>query len=56
MVSHLIEEAVSLAERVILMKNFTIDKVFPISLPRPRREQAEAFSRTVLEIRKEFFK
>ena len=56
MVSHSIEEAVALAERVILVKNFTIAKVFPIALKRPRHEQAEEFSRQVLEIRKEFFK
>lgn len=56
MVSHLIEEAISLAERIILMKNFTIEKTFPIDLPRPRHEQAEAFAKEVLEIRKEFFK
>ena len=56
MVSHSIEEAVTLAQRVILMKNFTIDKVFPISLPRPRKEQGGEFIKTVLEIQKEFFK
>jgi NitT/TauT family transport system ATP-binding protein len=56
MVSHLIEEAVSLAERVILMKDFTIVKTFPILLKRPRREQGTDFLNKVLEIRKEFLK
>ena len=56
LVSHLIEEAVSLAQRVILMKNFTIERIFPIDLPRPRREQGGEFSKIVQEIRKEFFK
>lgn len=56
MVSHLIEEAVSLAERVLLMRDFTVKKVFPIDLPRPRREQGEPFIRKVLEVRREFFK
>ena len=56
MVSHVIEEAVSLGERVILMKDSTIDKIFPITLPRPRREQGAEFLKDVLEIRKEFFK
>lgn len=56
MVSHLIEEAVSLADRVILIKNFTVEKIFPISLPRPRRENEAAFAHEVLQVRKEFFK
>ncbi len=56
MVSHLIEEALSLADRVILMKNFTVDKIFNIELPRPRHEQGEAFTKLMLEVRKEFFK
>lgn len=56
MISHLIEEAVSLSQRVILMKNFTVAKSFEITLARPRREQAENFTRVVSEIRKDFFK
>ncbi|MBI3633916.1 MAG: ABC transporter ATP-binding protein [Candidatus Vogelbacteria bacterium] len=56
MVSHLIEEAVSLAGRVILMKDSTIDHVFPINIPRPRREQMKDYADTVEKIRKEFFK
>ncbi len=55
MVSHLIEEAVSLAERVILIKNYSIEKIFNIALAYPRREQYTDFSRQVMEIRKEFF-
>ncbi len=56
MISHVIEEAVSLADRVILMKESGIDSVFPIMLPYPRREQGEAFHREVMKIRREFFK
>jgi NitT/TauT family transport system ATP-binding protein len=56
MVSHLIEEAVSLADRVLLVKNFTIEKTFPITLARPRRENETEFAHEVLEIRREFFR
>ena len=56
MVSHLIEEAVSLAGRVILMKKFTIAHEFAVDLARPRREQALGFSHIILGIRREFFK
>ena len=55
MVSHLIEEAVSLADRVILMRDGTIDSIFPIELPYPRRE-SDGFHRDVMKIRREFFK
>ena len=56
MVSHLIEEAVTLAERIILMKNFTVAATLTLTLPRPRREQAGDFAREVLQIRREFFR
>jgi NitT/TauT family transport system ATP-binding protein len=56
MVSHLIEEAVSLADRVILMKNFEIAEVFQITLPRPRWENEAEFAREVLSVRRAFFK
>lgn len=56
MVSHLIEEAVSLANKVILIKDFTIADIFPIDLPRPRREQELEFSQKVNQIRQEFFR
>jgi NitT/TauT family transport system ATP-binding protein len=56
MVSHLIEEAVSLADRILLIKNYTVEKIFPIILTRPRRENEAAFAHEVLGIRKEFFK
>jgi len=55
MVSHLIEEAVSLADRVILMHEGSIDTVFPVDLPYPRRE-SENFHKDVMKIRREFFK
>jgi ABC-type nitrate/sulfonate/bicarbonate transport system ATPase subunit len=55
MVSHLIEEAVSLADRVVLMKDGRIEDIFPITLPYPRREQGLPFHTEVLKIRKSFF-
>jgi NitT/TauT family transport system ATP-binding protein len=56
MVSHLIEEAVSLADRVVLMKNGSIEEVFKISLPYPRRENGVTFHEEVQKIRRAFFK
>lgn len=53
MVSHSIEEAAALADRVVLMKNHRIAKIYPISLSRPRRENGENFEEVVREIRKE---
>ncbi|HTR18876.1 MAG TPA: ABC transporter ATP-binding protein [Candidatus Paceibacterota bacterium] len=55
MVSHLIEEAVSLADRVILMRDGTVDAIFPVDLPYPRRE-SENFHHDVMRIRREFFR
>jgi ABC-type nitrate/sulfonate/bicarbonate transport system ATPase subunit len=55
MVTHSIEEAVTLAQRVILMKDFTIEHTFEISAPYPRRESGEQFEHEVSLIRKEFF-
>jgi NitT/TauT family transport system ATP-binding protein len=56
MVSHSIEEAVSLADRILLIKNFTVEHTFGITLPRPRRENEAAFAHEVLQVRREFFK
>jgi NitT/TauT family transport system ATP-binding protein len=55
MISHIIEEAVSLADRVLLMKNGTLHSTYTIDLPYPRREQEIGFARKVSEIRKDFF-
>jgi|SRR5665213_1369965 len=55
MVSHVIEEAVSLADRVILMRSGAVDAIFPVELPYPRRESAN-FHQDVMRIRREFFK
>jgi NitT/TauT family transport system ATP-binding protein len=55
MVSHLIEEAVSLSDRVILMKNGDIEEIFHIHLPYPRRENGLLFHEQVEKIRKKFF-
>ena len=56
MVSHLIEEAVSLAERIILIKNYSVADTFDITMPYPRREQETLFMHDVQKIRKEFFR
>lgn len=56
MVSHLVEEAVSLADRVILMRSGTVAEIFKIDLPYPRREQETGFGHDVQRIRREFFK
>jgi NitT/TauT family transport system ATP-binding protein len=56
MVSHLIEEAVTLAERVVLLKDYSIAGTYDIGLRYPRREQAEDFIHEVHKIRRDFFK
>jgi sulfonate transport system ATP-binding protein len=55
MVSHLIEEAVSLADRVVLMKDGHIEETFPVELPYPRREEGLRFHDLVQKIRSKFF-
>ena len=55
MVSHVIEEAVSLGGKVILIKGGRVAHEYPITLPYPRREQGEAFLHDIQKIRKEFF-
>ncbi len=55
MVSHLIEEAVSLADRVILIKDGTVSEIFTIPLPYPRREHTETFAEIVRRVRSKFF-
>jgi NitT/TauT family transport system ATP-binding protein len=56
MVSHLIEEAVTLADRILLIENHTVEKIFSVTLPRPRRSSEEKFAHEVMQIRREFFK
>jgi NitT/TauT family transport system ATP-binding protein len=56
MVSHLIEEAVSLADEILLIKNYTVDHTFSVTLPRPRRENEGTFAHEVASVRREFFK
>jgi NitT/TauT family transport system ATP-binding protein len=56
MVSHSIEEAVSLADDILLIKNYTVDHTFAVNLPRPRQENEETFAHEVMQIRREFFK
>lgn len=55
MVSHSIEEAVTLADRVVLMNAGRIVRTYHIAdMARPRREQAENFINQVQAIRKDF--
>lgn len=54
MVSHSIEEAVTLAERVLLMKEFRIVREFDITTRHPRRDHQDSFIREVHDIRREF--
>ena len=56
MVSHLIEESVSLADRIVLMKDGVIADTFKVPLTYPRRENGLPFHELVQKIRKEFFK
>ncbi len=56
LVSHLIEEAIGLSDRILLMKEGAVAAEFPITIPHPRHEQGAAFAADVLKIRKEFFK
>jgi ABC-type nitrate/sulfonate/bicarbonate transport system ATPase subunit len=55
LVSHLIEEAVSLADRVVLMKDGKIEEIFSVPLPYPRRENGLSFHELVQKIRSKFF-
>jgi ABC-type nitrate/sulfonate/bicarbonate transport system ATPase subunit len=49
------EEAVGLADRVILMKTGAIKKAFAIDLPHPRHEQGAAFMHELNQVRHAFF-
>ena len=55
MVSHLIEEAVSLAQFVLLIKAGHLNAQYAIELDYPRREQAAEFMARVQTIRHQFF-
>lgn len=52
MVSHLVEEAVSLADRIGIMKTGRLESIVPIQLPRPRVEEQKNFFPEVEKIRK----
>ncbi len=56
MISHSIEEAVTLADRIMLMKAGQLEQIFNLTLPYPRREQESAFMHEVQNIRKTFFR
>jgi len=55
MVSHSIEEAVTLADKIMLMKSGHNEEIFSVTLTRPRREQEALFMHDVQIIRKKFF-
>ena len=55
MVSHLIEEAVTLAQEVVLMKAGTLKETFLIDIPYPRHERGQAVLSEVEKIRRVFF-
>ena len=55
MVSHSIEEAVTLADRIMLMKAGKVFETFDITLPRPRREQEALFIHDVHRVRNKIF-
>ncbi len=52
MVSHRFEEAVTLADRIGIMRDGSLERVLPVSLPRPRNEDDIAFMREVKEVRR----
>jgi len=55
MVSHSIEEAVTLADRIILMNAGRMVRTYHLAdMPRPRREQAHNFIEQVQAIRRDF--
>jgi NitT/TauT family transport system ATP-binding protein len=51
MVSHHYEEAVTLADRVGMMRNGTLERIIPIALTRPRREESAEFAAIVKQLR-----
>lgn len=56
LVTHDVEEAVTLADRVILLRNGRISLNLPISLPHPRRRSEPEFARLIGEILSEVMK
>lgn len=52
MVSHLIEEAVTLSDRIGIMKSGKLETIIDIDLPRPRNEEQRNFLPEVEKIRK----
>jgi NitT/TauT family transport system ATP-binding protein len=52
MVSHHFEEAVMLADRVGIMRDGALERIIPITLPRPRSEDDMAFMLEVKQLRR----
>jgi len=50
MVSHHFEEAVTLADRIGVMKDGMLDQIITVSLPRPRVKESPAFLATVKHV------
>lgn len=60
LVTHSIEEAVMLADRIVILRARPgeIDTIVPVTLPRPRRRElktTEAFSDLVLDVRRKLY-
>ncbi|MBI4973846.1 ABC transporter ATP-binding protein [Candidatus Roizmanbacteria bacterium] len=53
MISHLLEEAVLLADRIGVMGAGTLKKIIPETLPRPRSDNDEGYTATVEMVKKE---
>lgn len=56
MVSHSIEEAITLSQRIIMIEDHTIGHTFPIAIARPRHDQSVQFMTEVNKIRAVFLK
>jgi NitT/TauT family transport system ATP-binding protein len=56
LISHSIEEAVGLSDKVFLMNTGKIERTFEIHMPHPRHEQEAGYMREVNQIRNTFFR
>jgi ABC-type nitrate/sulfonate/bicarbonate transport system ATPase subunit len=54
-VTHSIEEAAFLADRILVLKNKRIEREFKVKLKRPRDEEVK-FSRKFIELKKEIMR
>jgi len=56
MVSHSIEEAVTLAQKIAVMREGTIEKTVDVTIPYPREDTSLPFLHLVRELRQTFFR